>query len=71
MSHTPQASHWLRVYKQPTAPMAFQMALTSMVSQQLRSLLEQVCHDYSLDAAEVLPRYLEACLLYTSPSPRD
>lgn len=40
--------------------MAFQASLASLVSQQLRSLLEQVCSDYHLDAAEVLPRYLEA-----------
>jgi len=47
--------------------MAFQMALTSVISQQLRGLLEQVCQDYHLDAAEVLPRYLEAEVL---PAPR-
>jgi len=40
--------------------MAFQMAVTQMVSQQLRNLLEQDCQDYHLDAAEVIPLYLEA-----------
>jgi hypothetical protein len=40
--------------------MAFQASLVSVASQQLRSLLQQVCEDYHLDAAEVLPRYLEA-----------
>ena len=40
--------------------MAFQASLVSVVSQQLRSLLQQVCEDYHLDAAEVIPRYLEA-----------
>ena len=47
--------------------MAFQMALTSLVSQQLRGLLQQVCQDYSLDAAEVLPRYLEAQAIPKAP----
>jgi len=43
--------------------MAFQMSLTSVISQQLSSLLQRVCDDYHLDAAEVLPRYLEADVL--------
>jgi len=47
--------------------MAFQMSLTSVISQQLRGLLEQVCQDYHLDAAEVLPRYLEAEVLPAAP----
>jgi len=57
MSGTPQVCSRVRVYK---ATMAFQSALTSLVSQQLQQLLQQVCQDYSLDAAEVIPRYLEA-----------
>lgn len=40
--------------------MAFQASLVSVASQQLATLLQQVCEDYHLDAAEVLPRYLEA-----------
>jgi len=47
----------------PAAPMAFQSALTSLVSQQLTHLLARVCEDYHLDAAEVIPRYLEADVL--------
>jgi hypothetical protein len=47
--------------------MAFQASLVSLVSQQLTQLLTQVCHDYHLDAAEVLPRYLEATQLPAPP----
>lgn len=47
--------------------MAFQTSLTSVISQQLRGLLEQVCQDYHLDAAEVLPRYLEASQVLPAP----
>ena len=48
--------------------MAFQASLTSLVSQQLGSLLQQVCQDYHLDAAEVIPRYLEGDFLAPAPA---
>jgi hypothetical protein len=52
--------------------MAFQMAVTQMVTQQLSQLLTQVCQDYHLDAAEVIPRYLEGSVAPVKPkAPRQ